>query len=168
MEQSKSILQKESDEFLKEYPELYKFNNRLHTIAELTKDAANERDLELMRDSFETIFRMQDRLFGEIITHLTKSHTKCFDDMTDNCRRWKEIANKFEDALNQERNENRQIFDNLCAAFVVNPRAAFETVLRFIERSEKTEHQDGQENLSWTLKFSLPARLHMAWKLIFY
>lgn len=157
----------EINELLKEFPELQRFANRMSMIAGLVKDAEEETDLTFMTDSFKTVLRLQERLHAQMLAWHSEEHTKQFNCMKRNCREWKELAEKYKTAVEEERQANRESFDNLCGAFTVNPRLAFEMVLRFIERDEKCQCPDGYMNWQWNLHFPLTARLRMAWRLIF-
>lgn len=159
---------KEIEGLLQEFPIFQKFNNRLHTIAELIKDAKEEKDLVFMADSFETVIRLQDRLSAEMISYVSKVHEETFNGMAKNCREWKEIAEKLEAALKEEQQESSEVFDKMCFCMTVNPRETFEKfILKNVERKEKTESGDGWNNWQWRLHFPLMARLRMAWKLVF-
>jgi hypothetical protein len=75
------IEQAEATKLLEEFPEMQKFNNRLRLIAELKAIAAQELDPELIRDSYETILRMQERLYAEILSYISQEHEKLFKDL---------------------------------------------------------------------------------------
>lgn len=136
-------------------------------ISEIEKEAREMPDGQERQSSFERLHYLDNKRFEKLAQFLTsycketpKQYIGIIDKANENSEKLKEI-------LQQERQDNRQLFNNLCAAFVINPRKAFETVLAFIERDEKCNSADGYENWQWGLHFPLIARLRMAWKLIF-
>lgn len=79
------IEQAEAAKLLEESPELQKFSSRLRTIEMLKEDATREQDLVLMKDSYETILRMQERLYTEILTYISQEHETIFKDLEAVC-----------------------------------------------------------------------------------
>lgn len=73
--------QAEAAKLLEEFSELQRFSNRLRLIKELKADATQEQDPILIRDSYETILRMQERLYTEILSYISQEHEKLFKDL---------------------------------------------------------------------------------------
>lgn len=168
MNDAKPISQEEYEDLLKEFPKLQQFSSQLQTIASLKADTKEEKDPAMLTDTYETILRLQERLYAKMVTYISEEHVKQFNGMEDNCRGWKANAEKMEAALKEERQVNDEIFDNMCMLMMIDPRGTFESIiLKQVERKKKIEGGDGYGNWQWGLHFPLIARLRMAFKLIF-
>lgn len=162
------------NEVIKVTPELKNIYDRVLEINQIRADAVQKQNQELKADMLESCLREVDMVYAEAIQLVSNKSSQNFKLLMEAYNTMKQTAEDYNNALDEcknalqeERNANRETFDNLCAAFLVNPRGAFEVVLNFIERDEKIKCSDGRENLTWTLKFSLFKRIQMAAKLIF-
>lgn len=153
--------------FIEKNPNLKWLINRAETLsgyeAEI-KESQNDTD---KLENLEIYMHLSKSYVQKMLEFVIKQSQKSVDDAQELAVKYSEICEKLSKALDDERQQNREMFDNLCMAFTVNPRGAFEMILTFIERDEKSKCQDGFENLSWTTKFGLFPRIRMAWKLIF-
>lgn len=155
------------NEVFKNIPELKSIYNKAQGINRMRAAAAQEQDHELRADMLESCLKRLDGAYGEGVLLVAGKNDELFNKAIENFDIMEKTANEYKAALLEERKQNRESFDNLCAAFTVNPRSAFEVILRFIERDEKCKCPDGFENWQWGLHFPLIARLRMAWRLIF-
>lgn len=76
----------EAAKLLQEFPALKRFSNRLRLIERLKADAAEETDMEMMKNSYEIILRMQERLYSDIITYISEKHSKQFQELLEICK----------------------------------------------------------------------------------
>jgi len=76
----------EAAKLLQEFPALKRFSNRLRLIERLKADAAEETDMEMMKNSYEIILRMQERLYSDIITYISEEHSKQFQELLEICK----------------------------------------------------------------------------------
>lgn len=167
MREIKIISNEEYNDLFEEFPILHKFSSRLKALEKLKIIAREETNSAFISDGYETAMRMQECLYADMVTFVSKEHEKLFNGMEMNCREWKKIAESFESALKEEREANNETFDNMCALMLIDPRGTFENIiLKQVERKKKAESSDGWSNWQWTLRFPLAARLKMAWKLV--
>ena len=155
MNDIKTISQEEITELLKEFPKLQQFNSQMRTIALLKDDDREEKDPILLIDSYETILRLQERLYAKIVVYYIAEHTKQFNATKDIAAESQNQCRQLIDKLQEEQQAHNEVFDKMCFLMVVNPRGTFEDViLRNIERQKKIEDASGQ-SWQWCLHFSL-------------
>jgi hypothetical protein len=95
------IEQAEATKLLEEFPEMQKFNSRLRLIAELKAYAAQEQDPALIKDGYETVMRLSERLYADIITYLSEEHSKQFQAVVETCEERMRIIDMLEGMVNK-------------------------------------------------------------------
>lgn len=93
------IEQSEAAKLMEEFPELQRFSNRLRLINELKADAAQEDSLELMKDSYESVLRLYERLYAELIIYISDEHEKQFQALFEICNERMRIIEMLESML---------------------------------------------------------------------
>ena len=124
-------------------------------------------------NNLNLVISLIERLYTEMVEHISKTSNENIKLADENVRltnvhvnEYEKLCQELKDALTQEREENKEFFYGLCRDIIDKPRVVVETMLNFTERELKIDG-DGEDNWSWTLKFSPKARLLMAWRLIF-
>lgn len=119
-----------------------------------------------MRDDYKTALRLQEKLYTELLMFYIRESSKNYDSVYKISLDSKKQNDELIEIINKDRKAHQEIFDNVCVALLVNPVEGFQALLDIIEREQKKEDLSGK-GWFWTFKFSLRARPHMAWKLIF-
>ncbi len=73
---------------------------------------------------------------------------------------------ELEDTLKEERTKNNEFFGSVCYELFINPRNGFQILMNYINQVE-TSTEITVQPWEWPFKLSLPARIHIALKLIF-
>jgi hypothetical protein len=167
-------MDKDTQEYIDSRPELQAIYNRASKLTELGAEIEAEADqgeklfkLELFKDLSQSYSRRLLEFFSKETKENTTAWEKTLTDSISNTEEYKRLCEAAADKLQEERELNNNFYNGICLAIIENPKETFTEILRQVERKQKTECQDGIENLSWTLKLTLMARLRLAWKLIF-